>query len=76
MKEPRMCKVKVFDEILDAEFHGVFQISEILAPSLIQGGHGGGVIADVIAVVDYGKGLKKVNLSSVIEIKPKGEQDT
>ena len=36
--------------------HGIYQHSEILPPSLLVGGHGGGVVAYAYAVVEYEDG--------------------
>ena len=62
------CKVKIKDDVFPATFYGVFQVSEIVEPSPIRGGHGGGVVAIPVAVVDYGDGLTKINVNNVFDI--------
>lgn len=45
-----------------ADFYGVFQISTVIDPSPMIGGHPGGVIAYPVAVVDSGDGDGLINL--------------
>lgn len=46
--------------------HGVFQQSDIYAPSLMVGGHQGGVIAEPVAVIEIEGGQTMlVNINSV-----------
>ncbi|OIJ12688.1 hypothetical protein BKP37_12875 [Anaerobacillus alkalilacustris] len=53
------------NELLEAEFIGVFQYSHVLDPSPMIGGHSGGVIAYPIAVVKLDEKLKEVKLSDI-----------
>lgn len=62
------CKVKMNGDVLQVTFYGVYQVSEIIPPSLMVGGHGGGVVASPIAVIDYGDGLTKANVNCVFDI--------
>lgn len=59
------CFVEVKSVWLKAEFIGVFQRSDVIAPSPMVGGHPGGVIAYPIAVVNLDGMFKEVKLSSV-----------
>lgn len=59
------CKVNIGREIFDGEFMGLFQYSEIVAPSPMIGGHTGGVVSYPVAVVKVGKFLKQVRATSV-----------
>lgn len=52
----KKCEVRNNGEKRTADFYGVFQLSTIIAPSLMVGGHTGGVIAYPVAVVDFGDG--------------------
>lgn len=40
----------------NAVFHCFGQFSEVVAPSPLEGGHGGGQIANIMAVVEYPDG--------------------
>ena len=51
--ERRLCFV---DGEKCAFFHCWSQESEIIPPSLLKGGHGGGVIATTLAIVEYPDG--------------------
>lgn len=62
------CKVRIKDDIFQAAFYGVFQVSYVIAPSMIKGGHSGGVTAQPIAVVDYGDGLTRIDINHVFDI--------
>jgi hypothetical protein len=59
------CYVKIKDELLEAEFVGVYQYSQVIDPSPFVGGHKGGVVAYPIAVVKMDGKFKEVKLSSV-----------
>lgn len=48
-----------------AEFMGLFQYSEVIGPSLIQGGHNGGVIAFPMAVVKIDGELQNIKINKV-----------
>lgn len=39
-----------------AVFHCFGQFAEVIAPSLLKGGHGGGQLANIMAVVEYPDG--------------------
>ena len=59
-----MKKCKVFDgnKKYTADFYGVFQLSSVIDPSPMVGGHSGGVIAYPVAVVDFGDGDGLINI--------------
>lgn len=59
------CYVKIKELILEAEFIGVFQHSDIISPSPMLGGHKGGVIAYPIAIVKINESLKEVKLTDI-----------
>lgn len=63
------CKLKVKEEKVDAKFYGIFQVSEVLPPSPMIGGHNGGVLAQPVAVIEYEGELIKVNTNLVSEIR-------
>lgn len=50
------------------DFYGLFQISQVLNPSPFIGGHTGGVLADVVAVVDVGQGPRKFYIEDITKI--------
>lgn len=60
------CFVNIKTKLMEAEFLGVYQYSNVIEPSLMVGGHNGGVIAYPVAVVRVGTELKEVKLSSVL----------
>lgn len=41
-------------------FHTWEQYSEIIPPSLLKGGHSGGVVAGVFAIVEFQEGVERV----------------
>jgi len=59
------CYVNINDDLVEAEFIGVYQYSNVVAPSPMVGGHPGGVIAYPIALVKLHGKLKEVGLSKV-----------
>ncbi|MEK5390192.1 hypothetical protein NSQ59_07380 [Margalitia sp. FSL K6-0131] len=59
------CYVNIKSELIEAEFIGVFQYSNVIPPSPMIGGHPGGVIAYPIAVVKFNGKLKEVKLSDI-----------
>ena len=59
------CYIHIKNELLEVEFIGVFQHSHVLEPSIMVGGHSGGVIAYPIAVVKLDGKFKEVKLSDV-----------
>lgn len=46
-------------------FHTFEQYSEIVLPSLLKGGHSGGVVANVFAIVEFPEGVKRVEPTSI-----------
>lgn len=61
----RNCYVNVKDELIEAEFIGVYQYSDVVGESPLIGGHRGGVIAYPVAIVKYGGKLREVKISKV-----------
>lgn len=59
------CFVNIKGELLEGEFIGAFQRSQIIEPSLMVGGHKGGVVAYPITVVKLDGKFKEVKLSDV-----------
>lgn len=59
----KKCEVICNGEKYTADFYGVFQLSTVIDPSPMIGGHPGGVIAYPVAVVDFGDGDGLINLS-------------
>lgn len=59
------CYVNVNDELIEAEFVGVYQYSNVLGESPLIGGHRGGVRAFPVAVVKYGGKLHEAKISEV-----------
>lgn len=69
----KKCKLKVYDKSgyetqKVANFHGIFQKSYIIEPSLMIGGSQGGVVAYPVAVVELDDGPFEVSLEHVGEI--------
>ena len=58
----KKCEVTCNGERYIADFYGVFQLSSVIDPSPMIGGHPGGVIAYTVAVVDFGDGDGLINL--------------
>lgn len=49
-----------------ALFHGFFQVAEVAAPSMVRGGHQGGQLADVQALIELEDGtLRLVEVSCI-----------
>ena len=65
----KTCKAKVNGEWVEVLFHGVFQYSDVISPSLMVGGHNGGVIAYPVAVVELENQLLMRSVDSVKDIK-------
>lgn len=59
------CYVNIKDDLVEAEFIGVYQYSNVVAPSPMVGGHPGGVIAYPVALVKLHGKLKEVDPSKV-----------
>lgn len=57
--------MKIKNEVVEAEFIGVYQYSQVLDPSPMIGGHSGGVIAYPKAVVKINEKLQEVKLSDI-----------
>lgn len=60
------CYVKVKSEMVEAQFIGVFQCSNVIPPSPMIGGHPGGVIAYPIALVKIDDRIKEVKVSDIV----------
>ncbi len=58
----KKCEVIANGEKYTADFYGVFQLSTVIDPSPMIGGHPGGVIAYPVAVVNFGDGDGLINL--------------
>lgn len=58
----KKCEIHSNGDKYTADFYGVFQLSTVIAPSLMVGGTPGGVIAYPVAVVDFGDGDGLINL--------------
>ena len=65
----KICKVKINGSWQEVPFHGVFQYSDVIAPSLLVGGHTGGTIAYPVAVVELYNQLIMRSVDSVKDIK-------
>jgi len=59
------CYVNIKGKWLEAIFIGVFQYSRIIEPSMVRGGHSGGIIAYPIAVVKIDGKIIDVKLSDI-----------
>lgn len=46
-------------------FHTWEQYSEIIPPSLLKGGHSGGVIASIFAIIEFPEGIERVEPTKV-----------
>lgn len=57
------------------DFYGFFQISQVLNPSPFIDGHKGGVLADVVAVVDVGQGPRKFYIEDITKIYDENTQE-
>lgn len=66
----KQCKVVINknNETIQADFYGVYQKAWTHGESLTIGGFGAGQIAYPVAVVNWGEGLKEVNVSDVKEV--------
>lgn len=62
------CVVKINGKELSATFYGVFQKAWTHGESLTVGGFPAGQMAFPVAVVDYGEGLKEVEVNTVKEL--------
>lgn len=59
------CYVNIKSELVEGEFIGVYQYSNVLNPSPYIGGHQGGVVAYPIALVKINGKLKEVEPSKI-----------
>lgn len=68
--QPRECKVVINKqgEVIEADFYGVFQKAWTHGESALIGGFSAGQTAYPVAVVDWGEGLKEVDVEVVKEI--------
>ena len=68
--ENKKCKVIInkHGETVEANFYGVFQRAWTHGDSPLIGGFKAGQIAHPVAVVDWGEGLKEVDVEVVKEI--------
>lgn len=67
----KKCKVIINKnkETIEAVFYGVFQKAWTHGDSLLVGGFKAGQMAYPVAVVDWGEGLKEVDVADVLEVK-------
>ena len=68
--ENKKCKVIInkYGETVEADFYGVFQRAWTHGESALIGGFSAGQTAYPVAVVDWGEGLKEVDVEVVKEI--------
>lgn len=59
------CYVIIKDDLVEAEFIGIYQYSNVVDASPFVGGHPGGVIAYPVALVKLHGKFKEVNPSKV-----------
>lgn len=59
------CYVDIKGDLVEGEFVGVYQYSNVVGESLMVGGHPGGVVAYPIALVKISGKLKEVAPSKV-----------
>ena len=66
----KKCKVIINEnkETIEAVFYGVFQKAWTHGESLSTGGFKAGQVAFPVAVVDWGEGLREVNVADVVEV--------
>lgn len=62
------CYVKSDNGLIEAEFIGIYQYSEVLEPSPMIGGHPGGVEAFPIALVKIDGKFKQVSTHAVVMV--------
>lgn len=65
IKQGERCKVFRKSEWVEAEYVGVFQISDVIGESMMIGGHPGGVIAYPVVVVKMNDKLQQFALAKV-----------
>lgn len=59
------CYININDDLVEGEFVGIYQYSNVIDPSPMLGGHDGGVIAYPIAIVKISGKLKEVDISEL-----------
>ena len=66
----KKCKVIINKnkETIGADFYGVFQKAWTHRDDTFAGGYKEGQMAYPVAVVDWGEGLKEVNVADVVEV--------
>ena len=59
--------IGAYTEEHQAWFHGLYRVSEIVSPSALKGGHSGGQVEDVFAIVEMESdhSLKKVKIEKI-----------
>lgn len=62
------CYVTVGDDLIEAEFIGIYQYSKVIDPSPMIGGHPGGVVAYPIALVKIDGKFKQVRMHEVVMV--------
>ncbi|MFT8709469.1 MAG: hypothetical protein ABF820_08580 [Sporolactobacillus sp.] len=65
IKQIKKCKVFIKSEWVEAEYVGVFQISDVIGESPMIGGHHGGVIAFPVVVAKVNDKLQQFALQKV-----------
>ena len=65
----KVCKAKVNGNWQEVPFYGVFQFSDVIAPSPLVGGHKGGTMAYPVAVVELDNQLIMRSIDSIKKIK-------
>ena len=70
----KICKASIDGGWREVPFYGVFQYSDVIGPSLMAGGHPGGVIAYPVAVVELENQLIMRSIDSVKDIKEVGDE--
>ncbi|MEI3605948.1 hypothetical protein SPD48_09620 [Pseudogracilibacillus sp. SE30717A] len=62
------CYIKDGEDLIEAEFIGIYQHSRVIEPSPMLGGHPGGVIAHPIALVRVNNRFRQVNPFDVVMV--------
>lgn len=65
----KICETKIDDKWVEVPFHGIFQYSDVVQPSLMVGGHSGGVVAYPVALVGIDGYLAVRDVNSVRNIR-------
>lgn len=64
----KKCEVHTHGKKYTADFYGIFQVSTVIDPSPMIGGHPGGVIAYPVAIVDFGDGLINLPIEKIARV--------